>query len=508
MKQKVIEGRKEKLREVVDLGIGIIDHQYKLEKSGIVSEDAAKKAAINELTSLPYKKNQAFFAFEGNGLYILSPEYPDVIGKIFWDNLAQKMLSAATRGGDYSYYAYPKVGESVPKEKIVYSAMFSPWGWVLSAPVYIDDVNSEFYRVAYQVGMISAVLLAVLMLIGWRISRSIMLSLGGEPAKAAEMAEMLARNDLTGKIELNTNDQSSLLYRLAQTTTSLSATVGNIRAFSASVASAATQIAAGNHDLSARTEQQAASLEQTAASMTQITDTVKQNADNARQANALAIRATDVAIVGNEAVQGMVRTIENISDSSTRISEITGVIEGIAFQTNILALNAAVEAARAGEQGRGFAVVASEVRGLAKSSAAAAKEIKELISSSVAVVQDGARQAGEVGATIGEVQQAVKRVSDIMGEITAASEEQSRGIEQISQAILQMDEVTQQNAALVEQAAAAAESLDEQAKNLSEAVSVFRLAGAETVVSHTANPESRLHAPSIETHSTRRTIAI
>ena len=241
---------------------------------------------------------------------------------------------------------------------------------------------------------------------------------------------------------------------------------------------AAAEVSAGNTDLSSRTEQQAAALEETASSMTQLTETVKQNADNAREANAMASRATGIADAGNGAMQDMVDTIGRISGSSTRISEITGVIEGIAFQTNILALNAAVEAARAGEQGRGFAVVASEVRSLAQRSAAAAKEIKELISSSVEMIQDGARQANEAGATIAEVKTAIKQVSDIVGEITAASEEQSRGLEQVSQAVGQMDSVTQQNAALVEEAAAASHSLQEQAVKLKQAVSAFRISAS------------------------------
>ncbi|ODV41366.1 hypothetical protein AWV79_36880 [Cupriavidus sp. UYMMa02A] len=259
----------------------------------------------------------------------------------------------------------------------------------------------------------------------------------------------------------------------------LAQTVRGIQISSEAVRVASREIASGNMDLSARTEQQAASLQQTAASMTEISQTVRMNADNACQANTVAGNARDLAHAGNAAVQAMVETMARISGSSGRISDITSLIEGIAFQTNILALNAAVEAARAGEQGRGFAVVAGEVRALAQRSSTAAKEIKELIDSSAGMVQDGSRQAAEVGQTMGEVIRAVQRVSDIMGEISVASGEQSQGVEQVHVAISQIDAGTQQNAALVEQSAAAAQSLEAQANAMADAVSVFRLAGTE-----------------------------
>ncbi|WP_118185456.1 methyl-accepting chemotaxis protein [Paraburkholderia phosphatilytica] len=482
VKQRVIQGRQDKLHTVVDLGVGIMNYQYQLAQAGKKTEADAKQSALEELASLPYSRNGAFFGYDRNGIQILAPEYPQLIGKDLSQlkdaqgtMVVQDMMAAARGGGGFSHFWYPKPGEQVPKEKLTYSAQFSPWGWVLVAGLYIDDVDADFYSDLLKLGSEAVVLLLVLLVVGWRITGSIMQTLGSEPAYAANVAMLLARNDLTCDVELKPRDQSSLLYALNETVKNLTATVSRIQIASSAVASASQQIAAGNSDLSARTEEQAASLEETAASMTQLAEAIKQNADNAGHANILATRATGMADAGNEAVQHMVATIERISGSSTKISEITGVIESIAFQTNILALNAAVEAARAGEQGRGFAVVASEVRGLAQRSATAAGEIKQLIGSSVEMIQHGAKQAAEVGLTMGQVKQAIKQVSDFVGEIAAASEEQSRGVEQVNQAVSQMDEVTQQNAALVEQAAAAAHSLEQQAKDLNDAASVFRL---------------------------------
>jgi len=333
----------------------------------------------------------------------------------------------------------------------------------------IDAANARAFTmrmVLFVLTMVLGIGFAVL------ISRSIVRPLG----EAVKVAETVAAGDLSSRIEVQSRDETGQLMRaLKEMNDSLAKVVGEVRTGTDTIATASSQIASGNQDLSSRTEEQASSLEETAASMEELTSTVKQNADNARQANQLAVSASEVAVRGGSVVSQVVDTMGSINASSCKIVDIIGVIDGIAFQTNILALNAAVEAARAGEQGRGFAVVASEVRNLAQRSAAAAKEIKTLIGDSVEKVEEGSKQVAEAGRTMEEIVDSVKRVTDIMGEITAASQEQTSGIEQINQAITQMDQVTQQNAALVEEAAAAAGSLQEQATSLVQAVSVFRL---------------------------------
>ncbi len=308
------------------------------------------------------------------------------------------------------------------------------------------------------------------------ITRGLVNQLGGEPAAAVAVARAVAAGDLSTQIHLKPGDSNSLLAHLAAMQTSLAHTVSQVRQGSEGVATASSEIAQGNQDLSGRTEQQAASLQQTAATMDELGSTVRNNADNARQANQLALSASGVAVKGGEVVGQVVQTMKGINESSKKIADIIGVIDGIAFQTNILALNAAVEAARAGEQGRGFAVVASEVRSLAQRSAEAAKEIKRLISASVERVDLGTTLVDQAGHTMEEIVLSIRRVTDIVGEISSASVEQSNGVTQVGQAVTQMDQATQQNAALVEESAAAAESLRQQAQQLVQAVAVFKLA--------------------------------
>ncbi|WDZ96634.1 methyl-accepting chemotaxis protein [Herbaspirillum sp. WKF16] len=358
-------------------------------------------------------------------------------------------------------------------------------GQAVRAAAAADTLSSYRRERAWLIAAIALSLLAGAGITWWQV-RSIVLPLEA----AVKVARMVAAGDLRAGLAVSGRDETAnLLHSLKAMNGNLANIVAEVRHGTVAITAAATEIAGGNRDLSERTEEQAGFLEETAASMEQITSTVRKNADNAHHANQLAGEASGVAVRGGEMVGAVVQTMQAIEESSHKIVHIIGVIDGIAFQTNILALNAAVEAARAGEQGRGFAVVASEVRSLAQRSATAAKEIKELINDSVGKISTGTSLVGGAGDTMQEIVAAIRKVAAIMDEITNANREQSAGIDEVNQALIRMDGVTQQNAALVEQAAAAAESMQDQAEALQRAVAVFKL-GEES-----AAPMQKRHVP-------------
>jgi len=371
---------------------------------------------------------------------------------------------------------YPWAGDDAAKarDKTAAYLPFAPWNWVIVGGTYVDEIVAESTALRNRYiafGMIALAIFAVLLFLLVRATVTRPLT------RARDSAMQIAEGDLTVSMDAGQQGEIGRLAAAMNAISSkLSSVVGNVRDGAEQIATASQEISTGNLDLCSRTEEQAASLAATAMSMEELTVTVRQNADNARQANQMALSASEVAQQGGAMVAKVVDTMESINQSSRKIVDIISVIDGIAFQTNILALNAAVEAARAGEQGRGFAVVASEVRNLAQRSAAAAKEIKQLIGASVDQVDAGSKLVAGAGTTMDEVMASVRRVTDIMAEITAASIEQTTGIEHVNQSIGKMDEVTQQNAALVEQASAATEALQEQAAELAQSVRLFKLA--------------------------------
>ncbi len=359
-------------------------------------------------------------------------------------------------------------------------------------------VDGSLRRVAEDgVAMLVLTLLAAALggLVAWMITRTVKQQLGGEPSYAAGVARQIAQGDLSVRVQLAPGDTSSLLRAMEDMRAGLARVVADVRQSSESIATGASQIASGNADLSQRTEEQASNLEQTAASMEEMNATVKLNADTVRTATQLAASSSQAATGGGKIVDRVVATMEQITASSRKIEDIIGVIDSIAFQTNILALNAAVEAARAGEQGRGFAVVASEVRSLAQRSAGAAKEIKALIGESVSKVDEGSGLVGETGSAMKDIVQQAQRVADLIGEIGAATAEQADGVAQVGDAVVQLDQVTQQNAALVEESAAAAASLNAQAARLVDLVSLFKLDGVSSSVPLPASSPAQAPAP-------------
>ncbi len=481
-----MEERRLDLAHVTDTAYSVVADFEAQARAGKLPVDDAKQQAMERVRAMRFGSDGYFTLMRSDTVVLMHPFKPEMNGKNMEDTkdpngtFLFRDIAAIGKGAGRGFvtYLWPKPGAEAPQPKLSYVANFKPWDWNFIAGLYLDDIEAEFRAALWKsLGLLLGV--GVLMtLVMVRVAASLQRQLGGEPAVTSQIAARIAEGDLASHVTTRPGDTHSVLFAMQQMQSRLTGAIGSIRGSADSIAGAAKQIAAGNADLSRRSEEQAASLQETAASMEQLTSTVRQSADNARQASRLAEGASDIAVRGGEIVSQVVGTMGEIKEASGKVVDIIGVIEGIAFQTNILALNAAVEAARAGDQGRGFAVVAGEVRSLAQRSATAAKEIKALIGNSAQRVEDGSTLVENAGRAMEEIVEAVKRVTDLMGEMRAATEEQTGGIEQVNQAVSQMDQMAQQNAALVEEAAAAAASLEDQADALHRAVGQFRLAGA------------------------------
>ncbi|MEI7537121.1 MAG: methyl-accepting chemotaxis protein [Comamonadaceae bacterium] len=471
--------RENLVRQMTEAASGVLNWAYDLETSGKMPRGEAQAQAKNAIVKMRYGNDEYIFVSDMQSpANILVHPKTELLGKpiqmkiggtLVLDVFAQKVRK--DKGG-FLEYLWPKPGKTEPVEKVSYVQGFEPWGWVIGTGLYVDDLQTEFISIASKAAIVAILGAMGLLYIAFIISRSITRGV----AKAVQVVDAIAQGDLTKDFKSRGSDEiAKLLNALMLMQSSLLNMVSAVRSDAESLSVASAQIAQGNHDLSARTESQASALEQTAASMEQMGSTISQNADSAHRANQLALSASTIAAKGGIVVSEVVGTMQGINEASHKIAEIIGVIDGIAFQTNILALNAAVEAARAGEQGRGFAVVASEVRSLAGRSADAAKEIKMLISASVERVEQGAQLVDRAGETMTEVVNSIKRVTDIIGEINSASTEQAEGVHQVVEAVSQMDQATQQNAALVEEMSAAAMGLKAQAQGLVKVVAMFNL---------------------------------
>jgi len=474
------EERGRTVRQSVEVASGVVARYQELAASGKLPEAQARREALEALRSLRYDGQEYFFVIDTGLHMLMHPTSPKLEGQDVGSKTDPNGLrlfvamadTVRTSGAGFLSYMWPKPGSEAPVPKLSYVQGMPAWGWIVGSGVYLDALDAVFWPRVWMFSGAALLLAGVLMLAGHLISRSIRAPL----SSAVDLAGRVAAGDLTSAIDARGNDETAKLLRaLRAMNDSLSGIVGEVDNGIRTIASASSQIASGNQDLSSRTEQQAGSLEETAATMEELTGAVQQNADNARHASGLAAQATQVAQRGGAVVDQVVSTMEAIDASARRIADIIGVIDGIAFQTNILALNAAVEAARAGEQGRGFAVVAGEVRSLAQRSASAAKEVRALIDDSVSKVGTGSKLVHQAGGTMREIVASVTRVNDIIGEIASAGEQQQAGIAQVNRAIAEMDSATQQNAALVEEAAAAAASMNEQARHLGEVFSVFKV---------------------------------
>ncbi|ABB06642.1 methyl-accepting chemotaxis protein [Burkholderia lata] len=479
-----LEERKLDLVHATQIALATVDTFAKRAASGALSVDDAQRQAMDVIRGMRYgEAGYGYFSIvNSKGVVLMYPFDASLQNKSL-NELSPKVASIiqaqidATRqtGSAFQRFDYPKETSGVTTDavRVAFIDTYRPWDWIINTSLFVDDIDAAFYASLAKSLSICAAIALVMGSIVMVINRGIVRTMGGEPGYAVEIAGRIAANDLTAAIVTAPHDRGSVLYSMKRMQANLSGAINGIKTSADSIASAAAQISAGDLDLSRRTEQQAASLEETAASMAELSSRVNQNTDNVRQASQVAVQAVQVAERCNGVVSQVVDAMGSIDASSGRIAEIVGIIESIAFQTNILALNAAVEAARAGEQGRGFAVVASEVRSLAQRSSAASKEIRGLIHESVDRVRGGVALVNAAGTSMAEIMQAISRVTDLMEEIAAASTEQGHGIDQVNQAVSEMDRATQHNAAYVEEVAAAAQSLDDQSRQLVAMISTF-----------------------------------
>ena len=486
-RSKAYEARQQALRDFIDSADSLIAAIAAEAKAGKLPEEDAKATAIARVGQLRYAGGAGYItSITTDSVVLNNPASPGINGKNmagFQDAKGSYLyrsiaaVGASAQGNGYLTYWWPRPGAKEPSEKLAYAKRSTSWNWDLIAGDYVDDIQQAFIATIIKSVAALAVLGALLSLIAWMATRSVLQAIGGEPAVAAAIANRIAAGDLsqTGLEGASHAPEGSVIAAVQRMSEQLRQLVTRIHDTAGIIHRSAGEIATGSLDLSQRTEQQASSLEETAASMEQLTATVHQNAENAQQASQIASGACAVAERGGTVVDQVVSTMGEINTSSRRVVDIIGVIDGIAFQTNILALNAAVEAARAGDQGRGFAVVAGEVRTLAQRSASAAREIKTLIQASVERVDAGATLVDQAGQTMREVVTTVRNITGIVTEIASASREQSTGIEQVGHAVTDMDRVTQQNAALVEQSSAATQVLQQESEKLSRLTASFKL---------------------------------